>query len=294
MQYRQLRVISGKGSKPDQFKDALRGICIDRAGLIYTVGDREVKVFEISGKLQRRWRTAEPGYCIAVDKDATVYVGQIGRVEKFDVKGKLLGTWQDADRLGLVTAIDFYGDYVLVADARDRCIRRYDKNGKWLNDIGKDNNTKGFLIPNGHLDFSVDTKGIIYVSNSAKHRVERYTMKGKLLGHFGKFGQRRPEDFPGCCNPTNLTLGKHGRIVVTEKAGPRMKVYDAAGKLLSLVGPEAFDPNCRNMDVATDSAGRVYVIDTVRLHICVFAPQVSESQPSSAPALPGAKRSHGI
>ncbi|MHC4675731.1 MAG: NHL repeat-containing protein [Planctomycetota bacterium] len=291
MQYRQLQVISGKGTGSDRFTEALRGIGIDRAGLIYAVGDREVKVFESTGKLQRRWQTAKPGYCIAIDGKANVYVGEVGQIEKFDGAGKLLTIWQDADWFGLVSAIGFYGEYILVADTKDRCIRRYDQDGKWLNDIGKDNNTRGFLIPNGHLDFSVDTKGIIHAANPAKFRVERYTMEGKLIGRFGRFGGRRPEDFPGCCNPTNLALGNHGQVAVTEKAGPRMKVYDADGKLLWLVGSEAFDPNCKNMDIAVDSRGRIYVADTVRLHICVFAPKGVDSQPSTAPASSPLKRS---
>jgi len=281
MQYRQLRIISGRGSRPDQFKDALRGICVDGADLVYSVGDQEVKVFESTGQLKRHWQTAKPGYCIAIDQQSCVYVGQVGQIEKFDSTGKPLATWQDGDKLGLVTAIGFTDKYVLVADAKDRCIRRYDRIGKWLNDIGKDNNTRGFLIPNGHLDFSVDAQGVIHTANPAKHRVERYSLEGKLLGYFGRFGQRRPEDFPGCCNPTNLTLNKNGHVIVTEKASPRLKVYDSAGKLLSLISEKAFDAGCKNMDVATDSHGRIYVVDTVSMHICVFAPVSAESKPMS-------------
>ena len=276
MDYRQVRVIGGKGSQPHQFAHELRGICLDRTGLIYAVGDSEVKVLDVEGKLQRRWPTERPGYCVAIDEENTVYVGEVDQIEKFDQSGRHMGTWKDESRLGVITAIAFFGDYILVADARDRCIRRYDKNGQWLNNIGKDNNTKGFLIPNGHLDFSVDAQGIIHAANPAKHRVERYSLTGELLGHFGRFGSRRPEDFPGCCNPTNLALNRKGQIIVTEKAGPRVKVYDAAGKLLALAGSEAFDANCKNMDVAIDPRGLIYVVDTVRLHICVFAPEEDE------------------
>jgi sugar lactone lactonase YvrE len=276
MDYRQVRVIGGKGSQPHQFAHELRGICLDRTGLIYAVGDSEVKVLDVEGKLQRRWPTEGPGYSVAADEKNTLYVGEVDRIEKFDQAGRHMATWKDEDRLGVITAIAFFGDYILVADARDRCIRRYDRSGQWLNNIGKDNNTKGFLIPNGHLDFSVDAQGIIHAVNPAKHRVERYSLTGELLGHFGRFGTHRPEDFPGCCNPTNLALSREGQIIVTEKAGPRMKVYDTAGKLLALVGREAFDPNCKNMDVATDSRGLIYVVDTVRLHVCVFAPEEDE------------------
>jgi hypothetical protein len=59
-------------------------------------------------------------------------------------------------------------------------------------------------------------------------------------------------------------------VVVTEKAGPRAKVYDAAGELLAVIAERTFDPNAKNMDVVVDSTGRVYVADTVRLEVRVF------------------------
>jgi hypothetical protein len=316
MDYRQILTISGKGSGSDQFAETLNGICVDQTGSICAVGDRAVKVFDSQGKLQRKWQTDKPGYCVAVDDEAAVYVGQSGQIEKFDGAGNHLTTFRDGERLGTVTAIDFFGENMLIADAADRCIRRYDKTGKWLGDIGKDNNTKGFLIPNGHLDFDVDAAGIIHAANPAKHRIERYTMTGELLGYFGKFGTHEPQDFPGCCNPTNLTLTEQGNVVVTEKAGPRLKVYAApdidaqgAGRtrlrssktspsarveppdLLAVVGPELFDPNCKNMDVAVDSQGRIYVADTVQLVIKVFAPEptaVGAAERSESPAMQGA------
>lgn len=278
MQYRQIRVISGRGLNPDQFAESLNGIVIDRTGLLYAAGDREVKVFDSEGALQHRWKTEKPPYCVAIRGDDAVFVGEAGQIETFDRTGRRRDVWRDAERLGTVTAIGFFEDHVLVADAADRCIRRFDTRGQWLNDIGKDNNTRGFLIPNGHLDFGVDDKGVIHAANPAKHRVERYTMSGALLGHFGKFGGRRPENFPGCCNPTNLALMGDGNLVVTEKASPRLKVYDTAGGLLTFVGPQTFEAECKNMDVAVDGQGRIYVVDTVRLSILVFAPEASEDK----------------
>ncbi len=286
MEYHQVQVISGKGSRPAQFAEALNGLGVDRDGLLYAAGDREIKVFDAAGVLKKRWKTEGPAYCVAIRDDMTVFVGEAGQIEMFDETGKRRDVWQDAKRLGTVTAIGFFGSQVLVADAGDRCIRRYDNRGNWLNDIGKDNNTKGFLIPNGYLDFSVDGDGIIHAANPAKHRVERYTMTGELLGHFGKFGTQQPENFPGCCNPTNLTLTGDGHLIVTEKAGPRLKIYDAARKLLTFVSADAFDAGCKNMDVAVDAQGRIYVADTVRLCILVFAPVKSVDDPEKAQAVP--------
>ena len=264
MQYRRTQVISS------QFSEALRGITVDQKDRIYAAGDSQVKVFDAAGALLQQWATFKPAFSVAVAGDGAVYAGEAGQVEIFSGGGKLLNTWRDPERLGQVTAIGFFQTDVLVADSRDRCLRRYDRNGKFLNDIGKDNRMKGFLIPNGVLDFSVDSKGIIHAANPGKHRVERYTREGKLLGHIGRFDGIDPEGFTGCCNPTNVAVVGADRIYVTEKAGPRAKVLDFSGKLIAVIAADAFNEAAKNMDIAVDSRGRVFVAETVRREIMVF------------------------
>ena len=146
-----------------------------------------------------------------------------------------------------------------------------------MNDIGDRQRKGGFDIPNGVLDFAVSATGVIDVANPGKHRVERYTAQGALVSQFGRFDGRDPAGFGGCCNPTNLAVDAHGRVIVSEKAGPRVKLYDPAGGLVAVVSDSEFDANCKNMDVAVDAQGRIYVADTVRLEICVFAPVASEA-----------------
>jgi len=276
MRYRQVQLLAGKGADKARFTAALRGIAVDRRNFVYAVGDQEIKVFDDTGGFRGRWSTARPGHSVAVSGGGRVFAGQAGQVEIFDTEGQLSATWRDEERMGLVTAVGFSKGSVLLADARDRCIRRYDAAGRYLSDIGKDNRMKGFLIPNGVVDFGVDAKGIIHAANPGKHRVERYTPAGELLGHFGRFDGRDPEGFSGCCNPTNVTVTDGSRIWVTEKAGPRAKVYDAEGKLLTVIAAEIFDPNCKNMSIAAGSGGRVYVADTVKLQIFVFEPAAEE------------------
>jgi hypothetical protein len=270
MQYKHVQVISGKGDGPARFAKSLCSITVDGENHLYAVGDSELKVFDANGSLQRRWHTSKPGYAVAVAADGFVYVGQEGQLEIFDVEGRLSDTWSDDERLGRVTAIGFLKDSVLVGDANDRAIRRFEADGKFLNNIGKNNRMQGFLIPNGVVDFSVDTGGIIHATNPGKHRVERYTPEDHFLGYIGRFDGLDPSGFSGCCNPTNLTVAGRNRIYVTEKAEPRAKVYDFQGKLLSVIATDVFDPNCKNMDIAVDSLGRVYVADTVRLEILAF------------------------
>ncbi len=273
MKYRLIRTISGRGQEPGQFTEMLRGIAVDTDGRVFAVGDTAVRVFQADGSLLRTWSTSSPGYCIAVARNGHVYVGLAGQIEIYEGNGTLIGAWRDEQHLGLVTAIGFADTSVLAADANARCIRRLDPSGKLLNTIGDDNRRSGFLIPNGVIDFAVDRKGVIHTANPGCHRVERFAIDGTRLGHFGRFDGQDPSGFPGCCNPTNVAVDDRGRIFVTEKAGPRAKVYDSDGTLLSVVADSQFELACKNMDLAVDSQGQVYVVDTVKLQILVFAPQ---------------------
>jgi sugar lactone lactonase YvrE len=262
MQFRHVQVISGNGG--------LRGIAVDRHGQLYAAGDSEIRVFDAAGKLKRRWSTSTPALSVAVAGDGAVYAGELRQIEIFDGAGKLLDTWRDEKLLGRVTAIGFTGDSVLAGDARDRTIRRLDRGGRFLNNIGRDNPVSGLLIPNGVVDFGVDAQGTVYAANPGKHRVERYSPTGDLLGHIGRFDGIDPAGFTGCCNPTNVAI--HDAIYTTEKAGPRVKAYDFSGKLLAVIATDLFDANCKNMNIAVDLQGRVYVVDTVKLAIFVFEP----------------------
>jgi len=269
--------IAGRGTGPHQFEGALRGVAVDARDRVHAVGDAAVKVFAPDGELLRQWRTSRPGSCVTASADGRVWVGEMRQVEVFDAEGALADTWRDPDRLGLVTAIGCRGHDVFLADASARCIHRYDRQGRFLNDIGERHRKGGFHIPNGVVDFAIDGEGILHVANPGMHRVERWTASGEPLGHFGRFDGRDPAGFPGCCNPTNLSLDARGRVLVTEKAGPRAKLYDPEGELLAVVADDVFDPAAKNMDVAVDSRGRVYVADTAALEIWVFSPEPQQA-----------------
>jgi outer membrane protein assembly factor BamB len=284
MCYHKLRVISGKGAGPGEFAEALRGLTIDRDDRICAVGDSKLAIFSAAGEWLGGWPTERPGYSVAASTDGTVFVGEEGQIERFDPAGKRLGTWRDAGRLGLVTVIALVGDEVFIADTQGRCLRRYDRDGNWKRDIGNDNRMKGFLVPNRYLDFAVDAQGVIHAANPGMHRVEHYALDGRLLGHFGRFDAQNPAGFPGCCNPTNIALTPQAQIVVAEKAPPRVKLYSPRGELLAVMGEGDFDLSCKNMDVGVDSQGRIYVLDTVRLHIVVYEPEANP-----APAQPATR-----
>ena len=51
----------------------------------------------------------------------------------------------------------------------------------------------------------------------------------------------------------------------------RVKVYSPEGKLLALIGPGNFDPQCVHLHLAVDSKGRILVADPIRREIQVFS-----------------------
>ena len=263
--YRQVRTID------TGFADGLRGLAIDSRGDLYAAGDYAVRMYDASGKLKRTWTTTRRALSVALSPEGTVLAGQPGQIEFFSPAGDLLDVWQDDKLLGRVTAIAFAGQDVLAADWGGRGIRRFNRSGKLLNTIGTDNPVKGFLVCNGVLDIAVDASGLIHAANPGKHRIEQYTPEGELVGRIGRFDGVDPVGFGGCCNPTNIAVGKH--IYVTEKAGPRVKAYDFAGNLISIIASDVFDPNCKNMSIEVDAGGRVYVSNTVKLTIHVFEPE---------------------
>jgi sugar lactone lactonase YvrE len=277
--YRPARRMAGKGPADHQFRQSLHGLAVDDEDRLHAVGDSAVKVFSAQGDLVRQWPTGQPGYSVTVDGDGLIWIGQWRQVEIFDAQGTLVDTWKRPEELGLVSAVAVGPRDVFLADASGRCIRRFDREGRFLNNIGDRHRKGGFDIPNGVVDFALDGQGLIHVANPGMHRVERYTADGELVGRFGRFDGRDPEGFPGCCNPTNLTLDLAGRVIVSEKAGPRVKVYDPSGQLLSVVAAEGFDPGAKNMDLAVDSRGRIYAADTVTLEIHVFTPSPAEARP---------------
>jgi hypothetical protein len=102
--------------------------------------------------------------------------------------------------------------------------------------------------------------------------MEAYTRDGELQRFFGSAGSAI-EQFLGCCNPSNFAILSDGRIVTAEKGVPRVKVYSPQGALESVVAaPSQFGDNNSGLDLATDSQGRVLVLEPGLQVIRVFAP----------------------
>jgi hypothetical protein len=259
------------------FSNSLTGVAIGAADRIYALGDGQVFIFEAGGNLVRKWKAPERASCLGVSLDKKVLIGSFsGRVETYSDEGNRLGGFSAGrgNKPASVTSIKMIRGEILIADAAARLIRRYDINGRQLGEIGTQGHS-GFMLPNRSLDFSVDSKNVIWAVDPGRHRVSSWNSDGSPVGRFGKFGTRNVEDFVGCCNPVNIAVAPDGKIVTGEKVAARVKVYSPEGKLLAVIGPEHFDPGCLHFHLAVDSKGRVIVADPVRLQLKVFSPGIS-------------------
>jgi hypothetical protein len=271
-EYSQSAVLGGAASA-HPFRHSLAGIAVGAEDEIYALGDEEVRVFDSSGNLVRNWKVSEKAACLTVGPDERVYVGAPGRVEIYNAGGSLVGGFVagERDQPASITAIKIFRQEILVADAAARFIRRFDSSGKLLGVIGTRSKTGNFILPNRSLDFDVDSKGVIRATDTGRHQVTAWALDGSPLGSFGKFGMSNPEDFVGCCNPVNLAHAPDGKVVTGEKMIARVKVYEPDGKLLAVIGPEHFDPNCIHIHLAVDSKGRILAADPVRREIKIFS-----------------------
>jgi len=255
---------------------------------IYIAGDKSIKIFNKNGDMLNEIPLAEEPMCLSVTKDK-LYVGMPDHLEVYDHQGKRLSSWESPGERARLTSIDVYKDNVLVADAGNRLVVRYDTTGKVLNYIGeknKDRNIPGFIIPSPYFDLAVAGDGLLRVVNPGRLKIEAYTLEGDLEFSWGE-SSSKIEGFIGCCNPVNFTLLADDSVVTCEKGITRVKIYEPMGNFKGVVaGPEQFggegksqvciySSQCQSggFDVATDKQGRVYVLDTKENIIKIFEPK---------------------
>jgi len=265
-------------SKTRAIRSELEGItsvAVGADGTVYAGGSFGVKLFDTGWQLSGGWATPKTVNALAVGRDGTVYVAYENQVEKFSKDGRSLLVWGkggcDRDDFALLSGIAVSDADVFVADSGARMVYRFTEDGQLLNEIGRRDagpEGKGLLVPGSCLDCAV-WGGVVYVNNPGCWRVEKYDLTGRLLGAWGKGGWK-DDEFPGCCNPTNLTVLPGGEIAVAQKGVPRIKVFGQAGKLVAVLGKGVFAPESRGIDLATDSQGRIYAVDRVARCVRVF------------------------
>jgi hypothetical protein len=252
-----------------------------------------VAVLDSEGRVTSEVRCGGPVCAVAVGGDGTIHAALRDHLELYDPKGKRLSSWAVPEGRPFLTGVAVGERDVLVADAGNRVIWRHDRLGKPLGVVGRrdpDRNIPGLVLPSPFLDVEIGVDGLLRVNNPGRHRVELYTLDGRLELAWGRPSMAM-EGFCGCCNPVNLAMLPDGRTVTFEKGIPRVKVYEATGAFDCVVaGAENFadtgsaeaivrpdDRAYGGLDGVVDSSGRVIILDPLERRIHVM-------EPRSAPA----------
>jgi hypothetical protein len=255
------------------------GIAVDSKGSIFVAGDNAIRIFTQNGDRLGEIKLDDTSRCLAVMENGTIYAGLKDHVEVYDAQGQKQARWESLGQDAILTSIVVSEDNVFVADAGHRIVIRYDTEGNIINEIGRKDslrNIPGFVIPSPYFDLAVPKDGLLRVVNPGRLRIEAYTFDGDIEFWWGE-PSAAVEGFCGCCNPVNIAVLPDGGFVTCEKGLVRVKIYDSEGSFVGVVaGPEQFGAGgtskicmfpeeCQTsgFDVAVDTDGRIFVLDTV-------------------------------
>jgi len=260
-----------------------RAVAVGPDDRTYVAGDRAVHVFDQDGSRRTVFALDGPPQCLAVADQ--LYVGLGDRVEVYTKNGSRVAQWESLGDRAVLTSIAVADGHVFVADAGEKVVWHFDAEGKRLGAIGRrdpERNIPGFVIPSPYFDIAMAPDGLLRVVNPGGHRIEAFTLRGDLELSWGK-PDIGVEGFCGCCNPANMAILPDGRIVTAEKGIARVKVYSVLGDFEGVVcGPETLAAHAATtdetraphrpavVDVATDSQGRVLVLDPAARRVLVF------------------------
>jgi hypothetical protein len=114
---------------------------------------------------------------------------------------------------------------VFVTDAENKNFTIYTTDGEFIQTIISPNQ---FVIPSFSFDIAAynDT---LYVINSGRHLIERYTIHGQYVDAWGESGSD-PGYFIGCCNPNFISFMPNGNLITSEKGVPRVSLFTRTGQ----------------------------------------------------------------
>ncbi len=241
---------------------------------IFVAGDNKLKIVSLSGNLLAEL-TFHFNPVVLEVYESRIYLAAKNQVFVFDEEGNQLGEWQPLDGRAHFTALAAMEDYIFIADAGNRKIYRYSKEGGILDEFdgkAEEDALHGFIIPSPSFDIDINSENELWAVNPGLHSLENYTMDGKLRMHWKHSGVN-PEGFSGCCNPAHFTFLNDGRFVTSEKGLVRIKTYKESGEFEGVVAaPNKFADDGQAPDIAADSENNIYALDFDTKMIRVFVP----------------------
>lgn len=227
----------------------------------------------LSGELERSEGLSKP-YAVAVHRGRIFVSDSADRfVKVFDISEGRYFKIGDDDKGPLVKPlgldVDAAGN-LYVADASQRTVMVYTRDGKFLRKIGGpkmfERLSSVTVEPGGQRVFVVDIGGV----SSDQHKVRVFDgVSGNHLFDIGKRGTG-----PGEFNlPRDAAIGKDGQIYVVDGGNFRVQIFDRTGKYLQSFGTvgKQLGNFARPKEIASDPDGNVYVVDAAFGNFQIFS-----------------------
>lgn len=252
---------------------AARALCAAGNGTVAVAVDRAVRFIRPDGTVTGELVFSGAVSCVAIGPRGTVYAGVGDHVERVSADDATVSEWVSLGERAILTAIAVGSNSVFVADAGQRAVWQFDREGRMQGRIdgAERDGHGGFIVPSPSFDVAWDpVSRTLLAADPGNQRVERFYADRVWAGGWGK-ASMGIEGFCGCCNPSQLAVLPDGRVVTAEKGLPRVKVYAADGVLDAVVaGPAQFQSEAGARDLAVDAAGRVLVLDAAAGKVRVF------------------------
>jgi tripartite motif-containing protein 71 len=190
-----------EGPGPGQFQSLEGEIVISPEDILYVVdfGKGRIEEFDKDGNFIKSWGTKGGGigelnrpWGIEFDKNGNIFVTEhnIARIQQFNKDGNFVQVWWDDDE-DTETKFTHLHDIAtnkqgIIYIELDTLFKKLDKEGNLISEWGTPGSGPGqFKDPHG-MDF--DSKGNIYIADTANHRIQKFASDGKYITSWGEMG----------------------------------------------------------------------------------------------------------
>ncbi|QEM66773.1 hypothetical protein FO488_19175 [Geobacter sp. FeAm09] len=227
-------------------------ICDTQGASTVVIIDLQKKTFEYMKENPGLGKLKKP-INLAVDKDGSIYVADTLRKEVliYDPSGSYVGSIGKGSSMKPVdVALD--GDNVYILDLNGNDIKIFDRKSRELiRSIGQfEDKSLGLALP---TNFTLDDKGLIYVTNINDGSVKILDKDGHFISKFGKLG----DAFGEFTRPKGIAVDARHRIWVVDGGFQNVQIFNEKQRLLMFFGDPPLLSGALNLpagiDVTTDN-----------------------------------------
>ncbi|HNX25980.1 MAG TPA: hypothetical protein PKK48_01080 [Phycisphaerae bacterium] len=243
-------------------------------GRLYIAGDDCIIVMDPdNGQILQKFRIPRHPTAISVNDSFVAAISQDSLYSMPTGGSEFLQVAQfPADTSNLVAVAANFENF-FVADSFSGTIYKIGLNGNILNTIHPQTGDMKFNVTStGDFDVIFGAEGMLWIADPGRGQVMAFNTSGENSRNlnWGKHGERLA-NFSGAYNPVHIVMLPNTNIVTAELDPPRIKVYSDAGTLLAVVAWENTLPkHIRRLNLSTDAAGHIYVLDDVSNTIRIY------------------------